>query len=85
MKVSKTHTKTYDIYESVEWESTFGETMEIRNKTFGSKHDKFLEKCFVCGHKFENSEVPWLGLVRNHKNVFLCEDCGKKVQDGKID
>lgn len=78
-KITKTYTKTYDCYEAVEWETTFGETMETRNNFFGSNHDKFLEKCFMCGYKFKDSDVPWLGLVKNHKNVFLCKDCGKIV------
>lgn len=32
MKIKKTYTKTYDIYESHKWESTFGETMAVREK-----------------------------------------------------
>ena len=82
MKVTRTHTKTYDVYEAVEWESTFGQTMECRNRIFGTSIDKYLKKCFVCGHKFEDSEIPWLGFVRNHKNVFLCKECGGKVRHG---
>ena len=78
-KITRTYTKTYDCYEAVKWGYTFGDTMESRNKTFGKNHDKGLEKCFMCGYKFKDRDIPWLGFVKNHKNVFLCEDCGKAV------
>lgn len=81
MKITKNYTKTYDCYEAVEWVETFGETMETRNKFYDKNHDKFLEKCFMCGYKFKDSDIPWLGLVMFHKNVFLCEECGKAVRN----
>ena len=81
MKITKTSVKSYDIYDAIEWEFTFGETMETRKKAFGNKNDKYLEKCFICGHKFQESEIPWLGFVKNDKNVFLCKECGKKVTE----
>lgn len=81
MKITKRYTKTYECYEAHKWDTTFASLMETRNRMFGKNHDKYLEKCFMCGQKFKDDDVPWLGFVRNHKNVLLCENCGKGVQN----
>ena len=81
VKIKKIYTKTYDCYEAVKWEETFGETIETRNRVLGENYDKFLEKCFMCDYKFKYNDIPWLGLVKNHKNVFLCETCGKIIHE----
>ena len=81
MIVSKSYTRTYDIYDAAKWMATYGEIIESRRKFYGEKDETQLSKCFVCGHRFEALEIPWLGLVKNHKNVFLCEECGKKVSE----
>lgn len=79
MKIFRNYTKTFDIYEAHKWDHTYGETMESRRKICKPEHHKGYEKCFVCNHKFNDQEIPWLAFVKNHKNVFLCEICGKKV------
>lgn len=83
MKITRTYTKTYDIYESHKWESTFGETMAGREKIYKDAKSKGLDKCFVCGYKFKYSDIPWISFVKNHKNVFLCEECAKQVENNK--
>lgn len=83
MKIARTYTKTYDIYKSYKWYTTFGETMITREKIYKDTHNKGLDKCFVCGYKFKDNDTPWLSLVKNHKNVFLCETCAKQVKNNK--
>lgn len=81
MQITKTFSKTYDIYYAASWQFTYRETMESRKKIYGSEHDTALKKCFMCGYEFKDEDIPWLGLVKNHKNVFLCKCCGKKVAE----
>ena len=81
MKITKTYTKTYDIYESYKCTYTFGETMAAREKICKDTHNKGLDKCFVCGYNFKNDDIPWLSFVKNHRNVFLCETCAKQVEN----
>lgn len=79
MKLTKTTTKTYEIYDCVKWECTVGSTIKHREKV-GLKN-LGLDKCFCCGKKFKGDDFPYLGLVRNHRNVFLCEKCAGKVKN----
>lgn len=78
MKITRTTTKTYEIYDCTKWDSTVGETIKHREEV-GLKN-RGLDKCFACGKKFKGSDFPYLGLVRNHKNVFLCEKCAEEVK-----
>ena len=32
---------------------------------------------------FNYDDYPYLALVKNHKNVFVCEDCAKKILEEK--
>lgn len=40
---------------------------------------KGLNECFVCKKNFNYDEYPFLELVRNHNNVFICKECAKKI------
>ena len=61
--------------------SNYGE-MEDRANELGQPLEKRgYSKCFVCGHKFGRGEDVYLAHVVNHKNVFLCWKCGKRVAE----
>lgn len=77
MKIKKTTTRTYEIYDCVKWEMSVGETI-IKREKVGMKN-KGLDKCFCCGINFSSNYIPYLALVRNHKNVFICEECANEV------
>lgn len=79
MKLTKTTTNTYEIYDCKKWICSVGETLKHREK-IGLKNIGF-DKCFVCGSKFKDNDFPYLGFVRNHRNVFLCEKCAVKVKN----
>lgn len=81
MKITKKHTTTYEIYEAHKWMATFGETMDAREKVYKDARNKGLDKCFACGYKFKDDDIPWLAFVKRHRNVFLCESCAKQVEN----
>lgn len=37
--------------------------------------------CFRCGHKFIDSDMIYLGVVKGDKNRIFCESCGKHIQE----
>lgn len=39
---------------------------------------------FVCGYKFGNEEYPYLALIKNYKNQFICEKCAEKVNPDRV-
>ena len=78
MKITKTTTKTYEIYGCVKWEMTVGDTLKRREEA-GVK-SKGLDKCFVCGKKFHSEETPYLALIKNHSNMLICEKCAEGVE-----
>ena len=82
MIITKTTTRTYEIYDCAEWDMTVGDTITKREKV-GMK-SKGLDKCFACKKNFEPSDYPYLALIRNHKNMFICEDCARKVNPERI-
>lgn len=77
MKITKTTTKTYDIYDCAKWGMSVGDTI-VRREKVGMK-SKGFDKCFACNKKFNYDDYPYLALVRGHKNVFICEECAKQV------
>ena len=81
MKITKTITKTYEIYDCAKWEMTVGDTIQRREKA-GMKN-KGLDKCFACGHKFQSEDIPYLALIRNHANMFVCEKCAGKIKESE--
>lgn len=83
MKITKTITRTYNIYDCAKWEMTATET--IRKRKEKSMSVKRLDKCFVCEKKFEADEYPYLALVSKYKNVFICKDCARKVNKDRVE
>ena len=55
--------------------------MNTRVKTLHKNAEKGLSKCFICNHKFDSNEDVYIGFVRKHKNVFLCECCMREVNE----
>lgn len=82
MKITKTTTKTYDVYDCAKWRMSIGDTIISREKV-GMKTRDF-DKCFICKKKFEYNDFPYLALIRGHKNSFICEDCAKKVNQERV-
>lgn len=83
MKITKTTIKTYEIYDCAKWEMSIGETI-VRREKVGMK-TRGYDKCFACGHKFKSDDFPYLGLIRNHSNEFICTDCARKVNPERIE
>ena len=81
MKITKTTTKTYEIYDCARWEMTVGDAIQGREKA-GMKN-KGLDKCFCCEKKFQSEEIPFLALIRNYKNMFICEKCAEQLKESK--
>lgn len=82
MIITKTTIKTYEIYDCAKWEISVGETI-VRREKVGMK-TKGYDKCFSCGHKFQSDDFPYLGLIRNHSNEFICTDCARKVNPERV-
>lgn len=82
MKVSKTTVRNYEIYDCAKWQSTIGETLMFR-QSLGVKN-RGLDKCFACGYKFGSEEKPYLGLIKNHSNQFICRECAMKVNPERV-
>lgn len=81
MIITKTTTRKYDIYDCAKWQMTAGNTIAQRERLHMST--KGLNQCFVCKKTFDYGDYPYLALVKNHKNVFVCEDCAKKILEDK--
>ena len=81
MIISKTTTRKYDIYDCAKWEMTVGNTISSREK-MGMSTNGF-NQCFVCKKAFDYNDYPYLALVKNHKNVFVCEECAKSILEEK--
>lgn len=81
MKITKTTTKTYEIYDCAKWQMTIGDTIFHREKV-GLKSRGF-DKCFCCQKKFYADYIPYLALVRGHTNQFICDECAEIVNAEK--
>lgn len=81
MIINKTTTRKYDIYDCAKWKMTVGNTISSREKMGMST--KGLNQCFVCKKNLNYDEYPYLALVKNSKNVFVCEECAKKILEEK--
>lgn len=79
MIITKTTTRKYDIYDCAKWQMTVGNTISSREKMGMST----ANQCFACKRIFNYDDYPYLALVKNHKNVFVCEECAKKVLEEK--
>ncbi len=82
MKISRTTTKTYDIFDCAKWEMSVGDTI-LKREEIGMKSGG-LDKCFSCKKMFESTDYPYLALIRNHKNMFICEECARKVNPERV-
>lgn len=82
MKITKTTVREYEICDCTKWRPTIGETLAFRESR-GIKN-RGLDKCFVCGYKFGNEEYPYLALIKNYKNQFICEKCAEKVNPDRV-
>ena len=82
MKITKTTVREYEICDCAKWRQTIGETLAFRESR-GIKN-RGLDKCFVCGYKFGNEEYPYLALIKNYKNQFICEKCAEKVNPDRV-
>lgn len=81
MIITKTTTRKYDIYDCAKWQMTVGKTISSREKIGMSTRG--LNQCFVCKKSFNYDDYPYLALVKNHKNVFVCEECHKRILEEK--
>lgn len=81
MIIEKVTIRKYDIYDCAKWQMTVGNTIAAREKMCMTT--KGLNQCFVCKKLFDYDDYPYLALVKNHKNVFVCENCAKKIIEGK--
>ena len=77
MIVKKITSKNYDIYDCAKWEMTVKDTIKKRREV-GLK-TKGLDRCFVCDKKFEGDDFPYLAMIRNYSNQFICDDCANKI------
>lgn len=83
LQVKRVSVKTYKIIKTT-YPTPFSKygDMYDRAKELGRPLDKRgFSKCFVCKREFSREDDCFLGIVLNHKNVFLCEECAKKVAD----
>ena len=62
--------------------NAIGETLMFR-QSLGVKN-RGLDKCFACGYKFGSEEKPYLGLIKNHSNQFICRECAMKVNPERV-
>lgn len=81
MIATKITTRKYDIYDCAKWQMTVGNTISLRENMGMST--KGFNQCFVCKKKFNYDDYPYLALVKSHKNVFVCEECAKKILEEK--
>lgn len=81
MIIKKTTTRIYDVYDCARWDTSVKDTISVREK-YGMK-TVGLDKCFICEKRFDGDYLPYLALIRGHKNQFICDDCAKVVQKGR--
>ena len=79
IKVTRIIAKTYDIYSATDFQETIVDCKKEQEMIY-KKKDPLLEKCFACGKPFVDSDVPFLGLIKKSKNVYLCRECGEKAK-----
>lgn len=82
MIITKTTTRKYDIYDCAKWQMTVGNTISSIEKM--GMTTKEFNRCFVCKRTFNYDDYPYLALVKNHKNVFVCEECAKKILENSL-
>lgn len=78
MKITKRYSKTYELTKAIPF-GVYGEIVESRKKIWADGKMKGMQKCFVCGHRFENEDHVNLATVTGHKNVLVCDECEKQI------
>ena len=81
MEITRTTVKTYEVKpgcNSSNWNIPFGKFKDIRNKN--NQSVKQFEKCFICGHKFTDDEIPSVVIVSSKGNRFSCDNCYEKLE-----
>lgn len=79
MKITKTVMRTYEInFVKKSFLSTAGEFLRYR-KSIGAKTEPY-ERCFICGRKFADNEIPRVVIVTGIGNRFICKECEDKCE-----
>lgn len=80
MIITKTTTKKYEVkFFPGSWGMQHGKFISTR-KRLGLTTASF-EKCFICGYKFKDDEVPIFITVTNGiGNRFACTQCANKEE-----
>ena len=80
MIITKTTTKQYEInFFPGSWEMKHGYFIAVRKRS-GMKTTLY-EKCYICGYKFADDEVPVFITVSNGiGNRFACTQCAEKEE-----
>lgn len=70
--------KTYNLSSAGKWQ-TREEFVRIRKKIGLSTKD--ADKCFVCNHRFEDSETLYIALsgAKGTRNCFVCKKCAERI------
>jgi len=80
MKITKTTTEEHDIFFFPNaFKMTWGKFREVR-KRIGQPVTKY-SKCFICGHKFLEDEIPVVIKVFGIGNMFSCFACCEKESE----
>jgi hypothetical protein len=77
MRITKITKKNYEVTECGKLSTTFGRFCEIREK-MEAPYGRY-KKCFICNKEFKNDDIPYLAIIKNEHNSFICEECSKKV------
>ena len=77
MIIKKTTIKSYEVYNCLKWQMTVKYTIAERARR--GLRTKGLDKCFICGKGFKGDDFPYLALIRNHNNEFICVNCAELV------
>ena len=51
----------------------------FRGTRKGMKHTP--TECFKCGHKFDDKDFIYLGVVKGDKNRIFCDSCAKEIEN----
>jgi hypothetical protein len=74
MIITKTVTRTYKIqFFPNAWDIPFGRFKQTRERN--KQTMKELSSCFICGHKFDDDEMPVVISVSKKGNRFSCKQC----------
>lgn len=50
------------------------------HKEARTRYSLSLQKtCFKCGHKFQDEEYTYIGMIKGSLNQLFCKDCAEKI------